>query len=211
MQIPELRKLRNLRLSHLCAVLASLAVILGMTGCDTVPDKDLMNPPEAQTADTLPRLVVGDTVTVTLAGLPDPTTPAEEPIQSDGTISMPVIGRVLAAGKTPGELEQYITSLYVPSVYTHLSVTVKTSGDRVYFVRGEVKTPGRELYVGPITVTKAITSAGDFTDFADRKHVNLIRANGKHFELNCKRILAGKDPDPPVFPSDQIDVPRRLY
>jgi polysaccharide export outer membrane protein len=108
-------------------------------------------------------------------------------------------------------LEDAIHDLYVPKVYTHLSVTVKTSGDRVYYVRGEVKAPGRMIYAGSITVSKAITSAGDLTDFADKSDITLTRANGQRFKLNLNRILAGKDPDPPVYPGDQIEVGRRWY
>jgi polysaccharide export outer membrane protein len=158
----------------------------------------------------LPPLAVGDTVTITLSDIPEAPLPEEKPIQGDGTISMPYIGRVDAAGKTPGELEDYLKSLYVPKIYTHLSVTVKTTGDRVYFVRGEVHQPGRLIYVGPITVTKAITSAGDFTDFANHGKVFLIRANGKRFRLDCDKILDGRLPDPPVFPGDQIEVKRKI-
>ena len=47
-----------------------------------------------------------------------------------------------------------------PKYYRHLTVTVNT-GDRVYYVTGEVKQPGRQLYAGQMTVTKAITTAGE--------------------------------------------------
>ena len=161
--------------------------------------------------DQVARLHVGDTVTITLTGPPEELVPQEKPIKEDGTITLPDVGRVKAAGKTPGELEDAIHDLYVPKVYTHLSVTVKTTGDRVYYVRGEVKAPGRMIYAGSITVSKAITSAGDLTDFADKADITLTRANGQRFELNLKRILAGKDPDPPVYPGDQIEVGRRIF
>jgi polysaccharide export outer membrane protein len=136
---------------------------------------------------------------------------AEKPIKDDGTISLPDIGRVKAAGKTPGELEDTIHDLYVPKFVTHLNVTVKTTSDRVYYVRGEVKAPGRMIYAGAITVSKAITSAGDFTDFANRGKVYLTRANGQRFKLNLNRILDGEAPDPPVYPGDQIEVARRIF
>ena len=109
-----------------------------------------------------------------------------------------------------GSLE-LIKSLYVPAIYKHLDVTVKITGDRVYFVRGEVKQPGRLIYVGSITVTKAITSAGDFTDFANRKKILLIRTSGQRFKLNADAILNGEAPDPPVYPGDQIEVKRRVF
>jgi polysaccharide export outer membrane protein len=89
-------------------------------------------------------------------------------------------------------------------------VTVKT-GDRVFYVTGEVKNPGRQIYSGQMTVTKAITSAGDFTDFANRKKDWLIRANGQRIRVNCDDIMDGSAPDPQVYPGDQIQVTRRLF
>jgi polysaccharide export outer membrane protein len=153
------------------------------------------------------RLQVGDTITVTLSGILDPIEPHIEAIKEDGTISMPLIGHVQAAGKTAGEVQNTIESLYVPKYYTHVNVAV-TTGDRVYYVKGEVKTPGRELYVGQTTVTMAITSAGDFTDFANRKNVWLFHG-GKKTKVNCEDIFKHPEKDPTVYPGDVIDVRRR--
>jgi polysaccharide export outer membrane protein len=161
---------------------------------------------EAQVA----RFHVGDTVTVVFDGLPDPLAPHEEPIKEDGSITLDLVGSVKAVGKTAGQLQREIHDLYVPKYYTHLTVTVKT-GDRVFFVTGEVKAPGRQIYAGQMTVSKAITSSGDFTDFANRKKVWLIRANGQRIKLNCDDIMDGSVPDPQVYPGDQIQVTRRLF
>jgi polysaccharide export outer membrane protein len=195
--------------------LLSFAVFLslGLAGCSQPDYSKAMQPPGQEiTGDpNVARLHIGDTVTITLTGVPDELVPQEKPIKEDGTITLQDVGRVQAAGKTAGELEDLIHSLYVPAIYKHLNVTVKTTNDRVYYVRGEVRTPNREVYVGQITVTKAITSAGDFTDFANHKDVMLIRANGQHFKLNADAILNGEAPDPPVYPGDQIVVGRRLF
>ena len=153
---------------------------------------------------------VGDTVTVTFEGPPEPLQPHEEPIKEDGTITLDNVGAVKAAGKTAGQLQNEIHDLYVPKFYTHLTVTVKT-GDRVFYVTGEVKGPGRQIYSGQMTVTKAITSAQDFTDFANRRKVWLIRSNGQRIKVNCDDILNGDAPDPQVYPGDQIQVTRRLF
>ncbi len=155
------------------------------------------------------RFHIGDTVTVQLTGLPETIEPHVEPIKEDGTITMPNIGHVQAAGKTAGELQNEIYNLYVPKYYRHLTVTVNT-GDRVYYVTGEVKVPGRQLYTGQMTVTKAITTAGDFTDFANHKKVWLIRANGQRIKVNCDKALQNASQDPPVYPNDQIQVPRKF-
>ena len=156
------------------------------------------------------RFHVGDTVAVALTGLPEIIEPHVEPIKEDGTITMPNIGHVQAAGKTAGELQNEIYNLYVPKLYRHLTVTVNT-GDRVYYVTGEVKQPGRQLYAGQMTVTKAITTAGDFTDFANHKKVWLIRANGQRIKVNCNEALRDSSKDPQVYPNDQIQVPRRIW
>jgi protein involved in polysaccharide export with SLBB domain len=212
MQIAPLMKLHNARFFHFYLLLILPVFALALAGCKTPDYSGEMTPPTGVTTfSNLPPLTVGDTVTVVLTGLPTDLLPQEKPINDDGTITLPQIDRIQAAGKTPGELEKAIHDAYVPAFYTHLDVTVKTTSDRVYFVRGEVKVPGREVYTGPITVTKAITSAGDFTDFANRKRVFLIRSSGQRFKLNCDKILNGDAPDPPVFPGDQIEVKRRLY
>jgi polysaccharide export outer membrane protein len=162
------------------------------------------------TAAEVARFHVGDSVSVTLTGMPETIEPHVEPIKEDGTITMPNIGHVQAAGKTAGELQNEIYNLYVPKFYRHLTVTVNI-GDRVYYVTGEVKQPGRQLYAGQMTVTKAITTAGDFTDFANHKKVWLIRANGQRIKVNCNEALRDSSKDPPVYPNDQIQVPRRFW
>jgi protein involved in polysaccharide export with SLBB domain len=157
-----------------------------------------------------PRFHVGETVIVALSGTADLIPEHSEPIKENGTITLPYIGAVQAAGRTPGELQNEIHDLYVPKYYVRLTVTVK-SQDRVYYVGGEVKQPGRQLYVGETTVTRAIQSAGDFTDFASRRNVWLIRANGKHIKVNCNKAIEDPSLDLPVYPGDQIQVPRRLF
>jgi protein involved in polysaccharide export with SLBB domain len=200
-----------------CGLLFAGAVC---TGCYSAPDpifSDVPAPPGVTGSSTagygateVARFHVGDTVTVTLTGLPELIEPHVEPIKEDGTITMPNIGHVQAVGKTAGELQNAIYNLYVPKLYRHLTVTVNT-GDRVYYVTGEVKSPGRQLYAGQMTVTKAITTAGDFTDFANHKKVWLIRANGQRIKINCDEALRDPYKDLPVYPNDQIQVPRRFW
>ena len=168
------------------------------------------SPTDTNAAPNVARFHVGDTVTVTLSGVPEVIEPHTEAIKEDGTITMPVIGHVQAAGKTAGEVQNEISDLYVPKFYRHLTVTVNT-GDRVYYVTGEVKQPGRQLYTGQMTVTKAISTAGDFTDFANHKKVWLIRANGQRIKVNCDKAIQDALQDPQVYPNDQIQVPRRLW
>lgn len=161
------------------------------------------------------RFQSGETVSISsstgseLVQGPIPTTPQSYLIADDGTISLPYIGSIQAAGKTPGELQRIITKLYVPQYYVHLAVTV-TALNRVYYVGGEVTKPGPEVYLGQTTVTKAIQEAGDFTQFASHK-VWLTRADGTRIHVDVDKALRDSASDPPVYPGDQIQVPRRYF
>lgn len=164
--------------------------------------------PLAEVLQTADRFAVGDLVTVKFSGTIDRIEQHEERIKGDGTITLYLIGPVTAAGKTPGELQKEIHSLYVPKYYKRLTIIV-TGEQRVYYVGGQVRSPGRQVYLGATTVTKAIQSAGDFTDFAARNRVVLTRADGKTITVDC--LKAAKDPtlDPPVYPGDKINVDMR--
>jgi protein involved in polysaccharide export with SLBB domain len=86
------------------------------------------------------------------------------------------------------------------------------SGDRIYYVGGEVKAPAKQLYVGDTTVTKAIQSAGGLTDFANHGKVWLIRAsNGERIRVDYDKALENPAKDPPVYPDDQINVEKRIF
>jgi protein involved in polysaccharide export with SLBB domain len=179
-----------------------------LTGCGSAPRPALTGgsaPPEAEAA----RFHVGETVSIIFSGIPDMLPPHEEQIKEDGTITPPLIGPVRAVGKTAGELQTEIHDLYVPKYYVRLNVVVKP-GDLIYYVRGEVKQPGRQLYVGKTTVTKAITSAGDFTDYASH-NVKLIRANGEVIKVNVDKALEDPSLDPQIYPGDQVTVDRRIF
>lgn len=168
-------------------------------------------PADANAGDlTAARFHVGDTVTVDFSGTVTPIPEIVQTVTEDGTVTLPYIGPVRAVGMSSGELQKEIHDLYVPKYYVRLTVTV--SGQlRFFYVGGEVKQPGRQQYAGEITVTKAIQAAGDFTDFANQKKVKLIRHNGEVITVNCVKAIQDPTLDPPVYPGDQIQVPRRIF
>ena len=205
-----------------CGIVASLLACF-FVGCASSPDANSFfsdNPappsgtPGLNSANlaNVARFHVGETVSISFSGLMNPNEfpDHEEPIKEDGTITLPYIDSVVAAGKTAGELQNEIHDLYVPKYYVRLTVTVKP-GDLVYYVTGEVKQPGRQLYIGETTVTKAITSAGGFTDFANHSKVWLIRANGERVHVNADKALEHPADDLEVYPGDQVDVKRRIF
>ncbi len=153
----------------------------------------------------------GNQITITFSGLSTIPIPYGCRIREDGTISPPYLKHpVTAAGKTVGELERELEQAYVPDIYKTINVTIKTA-DRFFYVGGEVRQPSRQIFIGRITVTQAIQSAGDFTDFADQREVRVIRANGKVDIVDCRAALDDPTKDLPVYPGDNIVVERRLF
>lgn len=154
----------------------------------------------------------GETIQVSFSDLSSPIAPMEQSIRDDGTITLLYNQTFHAAGKTTGQLAKEIRQRYVPAYFINLTVTVAhQSQTRFYYVGGEVKAPGRQIWIGPITVTRAIQSAGDFTDFANRKRVKLVHSDGRSQTVNCVRALQQPDTDPQVYPGDKITVPRKLF
>lgn len=156
-------------------------------------------------SDTLRK---GDMVEVRFSGSASPPTDIEERIKDDGTISLPLVGAIVAEGKSDGQLQREIHEAFVPRYYRQLTVTVR-SEYRVFFVDGEVRGPGRLPYAGQLTVLQAIASAGGFTDFAARRRIELVRRSGEKFVIHGDRAKDNAQLDLPVYPGDRIYVPRR--
>jgi len=196
----------------LTAVTALLAGLL-MTGCQTSPDPVVFSPipgdgesaSQIQTYSEILR--VGELVVVKFSGVSAPPPTHEERIKEDGTITLPDVGAVTAINKTPGDLQKELTEAY-RKYYKNLVVTVVPQ-DRVYYVGGQVRTPGPKAYLGKTTVATAVQAAGDFTEFANKKKVSLTRPGQKPVRVNVIEALKDPAKDLPVYPGDRIDVPRR--
>ena len=208
-----MRLLRKNRPGYLC-LLCSLALAAVLPGCGThPPPKTAGSTPSATNANVQSPLRIGDKIRVELTGIPDKIDPIEQDIKDDGSITLPYIGRVIAAGKTSIESEKEISTNYVPTWYKHISVTV-TPVARFFFVGGQVNNigpGGRILYTGPITVIGAIEAAGDFTPFADKKRVQITRVNGAIEHVNCVKAIKTPKLDLPIYPGDRIFVPLRKF
>lgn len=154
---------------------------------------------------------VGDKVTVSFTLLTGPLgdmPPHEEAVREDGTITLQYIGPVKAEGKTAGQLQREIHDLYVPKYFRELNVTVRGE-DTFFYVDGEVQSRGGKIYPGEMTIVKAISVAGGFTDFAKKTKVKLTR--GTHtVTINVSKAINDPRYDVAVYPGDKIWVPRRI-
>jgi protein involved in polysaccharide export with SLBB domain len=152
----------------------------------------------------------GTALRITFSDMPVPLPPSDVTVREDGKITLLQQHDFVAAGKTRGDLANEIHRFYVPNYYPTMTVMVDFQPNtQFYIVGGEVKQPGRQVYLGPIHVLGAIRSAGDFSDFANKRKVKLTRVDGRILTVNCKKALEDPTLDPQVFPGDNIHVPRR--
>lgn len=186
---------------------ASVALLSGLTGCvtESVTGTNPVIPAAAKAA----QLRRGDSLTVSIQGVPDPAT---HPLQIDdrGLITLPYIGAITAAETSPAELTALIREAYISKkIYTTVDVSVSVT-ERYVYAGGEVVRPGRIAWAPDLTLTKAIQAAGGFTLYAREEKVSLVRDQNT-YDLSVK--LAQKDPaqDPRLMPGDSIQVPRSAF
>lgn len=136
------------------------------------------------------------------------------PVLSDGNISLPLIGEVKAAGKTPTQLQEDITAkLSAYFKQPEVTVMVVQTNSRKYNILGRVRKPGSYSLAATKTVLDAIAEAGGFQDFAKVKKIYILRrkADGQQIRLpfNYKEVIQGKHVDENVTlkPHDTIIVP----
>ena len=126
-------------------------------------------------------------------------------VDSQGRVSMPLIGAVDATGRTTGQLERQIEARLRSGFLREPKVSVEVDAYRPFFILGEVTASGQFPYVNGMSVQTAVAIAGGFTPRADR-HVALItrEQNGQ--------ITIGRVPlSQPVLPGDTITIRERWF
>jgi polysaccharide export outer membrane protein len=195
-------------------------VLCLLVGCSTINNLFGGSPPpkpRVKTARTtsddeiMGRLRSGDELVVRMdTGQPQAQAPPSDvTIDEDGDISLPLVGRIKAAGLTASELAERIQANYVPRYYVRCTATVLVA-QRFFYVGGEVRNPNRFLWSEDTTLLKAVNTAGGFTDYANRRKVQLIR--GKEPQVfDCEELQRNPTKDVAIRPGDSITVPRSIF
>jgi len=115
----------------------------------------------------------------------------------DGTISLPLIGQVMAEGKTVSQLKEEIrqkVSQFVPDPV--LTVIVHQVNSMLIYVIGRVNNPGRFLLSTNVNVLQALTMAGGLNPFAKREKITVMReewGDTTIFKFNYDEVAAGEN------------------
>ena len=128
-------------------------------------------------------------------------------IDSEGVLEMPIIGKVMCAGKTRTELANEIAKKIIDGGYISDAVVNIQFADMKFYVLGEVTRPGQfDITRDKITVLEALAMAGDMTIFGNRSNVEVIRRNDNGYEVFEMNFLEGNQMSSPAFYLQQGDV-----
>ena len=114
-------------------------------------------------------------------------------VRPDGKITLPLIGDVQAGGLTPERLAAQLKqglSDYINN--PDVTVTVTQVNSKKYFITGEVNRAGEFPLAVPIHVFDALSNAGGFREFANKKKIVIIRGN-ERLKFSYTDIIKGKN------------------
>lgn len=159
------------------ACAAALALSLTLGGCSA----DIARTPPGSTpaAPYIYRLAPDDHLRINVyneAGIS-----GEFAVNSEGDISLPLLGMIRAQGQTVGEFSNALTQSLQTHYYKNVHVAVDLIASRPIYVLGEVNKAGQFPYQAGMTVLGAVATAGGFSYRANQKSV-MIRHTGEAAE-----------------------------
>jgi polysaccharide export outer membrane protein len=156
------------------------------------------------------RLVAGDKLRIDV--YEDKNLSQQLQIRPDGKITMPLVGDVVAAGRSAGELRDSITaSLKEHIAAPTVTVIVTETMPQMVYVTGEVHKPGGFTIAGQMSILQAIAMAGGLTEFANKKDIRVQRISASGMQIlkfNYKDALDEDNRREPLqlLPGDTVIV-----
>lgn len=132
-------------------------------------------------------------------------------INSNGQISLPLIGNVAAGGMTIPELETELAKRYADGYLQNpqVSVFVKEFASQRLTFEGAVRQPGIYPLTGRTTLLQGIAIAKGLDPLADQNGIVLFRTiNGQRMAAvyNMRDLRSGKIEDPVLYGDDIVVV-----
>jgi polysaccharide biosynthesis/export protein len=161
-------------------------------------------PPLANTPSGPYRLGVDEQVRIITFGEAQMT--GQFQVNDRGSIAVPLLGPVPAAGLTTSQLEQSIAQrLQDKKILLNPSVSVEVVRYRPIFILGEVNRPGEYPYQPGMTVLTAVAIAGGFTYRAQTGYASIVR------EINNHGVEGRVPRSANVMPGDVINIYERYF
>lgn len=143
--------------------------------------------------------------------------PKEYQVAADGTVTLPYVHTMTAAGFEPHEFAKLVRQeLIEKKILTDPSVVVTVKEYRSKFVTllGQVQRPGSFPLSPGMTLLQAISLSGGFTSIAKTDQVTLTRkasSGTTTVVLDVEDIYEGRSQDIELQPGDRIFVRERVF
>src|SRR5215831_2468480 len=123
---------------------------------------DATTQPSASADPGLTTYQIGAQDQLKITVLDEPSLSQSYRVDSDGSITMDYIGRVRAAGATPGDLQERVRVLLANGFLKNPQVRVEVESykSQSVIVSGEVRSPGKIPMTGAMTLLEALAVAG---------------------------------------------------
>ena len=143
----------------------------------------------------------GDILRVTVYG--DDSLSKTYKVDDSGTVALPLVGPVSVRGLTTNAAAGMIAAALANGFMRNPDVAVQIETYRPFFIQGAVKNGGQFAYVPQMTVRAAISTAGGYSDTAQRSRATVYRKQGNTMQK------IGVDLDFPIYPGDTIVIAER--
>jgi polysaccharide export outer membrane protein len=137
-------------------------------------------------------------------------------VRPDGTISLPLVGDLRAAGRTPGQVRADLAqrmATFIKEESATLTVAVATINSYRFVVSGNVEKPGAFSANHYVTIVEALALAGGPNRFANADATVIIRNDPtrgvRRIPVDYPAILTGTRPEQnlPLVSGDTVYVP----
>jgi len=203
------------------AIMVTILLPFLFTGCASDAYIPATSTILQDSSETIPAYHIGVDDTISINVWRNPELSVSVPVRPDGKVSMPLIGDVHAAGRTPEEVATAIqTKLrsFVRDPNVTLMVTGLMSNEYLTRLRitGAVTNPSSINYRQGMTVLDAILASGSINDFASPNNTKLYRKiKGKVRVINIHLgdiLFKGElQTNIELRPGDILTVPERLF
>jgi protein involved in polysaccharide export with SLBB domain len=136
-------------------------------------------------------------------------------VRPDGSIALPLVGEVKAAGLSPQRIAEELERRYAVNLrQPRVAVSVKTMNQTRVYVGGEVNKPGFVVYREGLTAVQALLEAGGPKDTAKVEEVVFLqRVQDEQYraaKINLAKVLEEGDvaADQALSPADVLFVPK---
>jgi polysaccharide biosynthesis/export protein VpsN len=126
-------------------------------------------------------------------------------VSGEGDLSLPLIGNVMAMGKSLRQLEEDLLVKLADGYLKQPRVNIEVLNYRPFYILGEVNEPGSYPFVNGMTVLNAVALSAGYTNRANKEELTIIR--GADATQTPQSIM----PEDVILPGDVVRVEERFW